>query len=354
MHTLHDFTRRIVLVRFLAQSLVGIALAVLSAPLAAAARKSPASRPNVVIVLTDDQGYGDLSCHGNPVLQTPNLDRLHDAAVRFIDFHVAPICTPTRSQLMTGADNLRNRACQWGYGLEYVRRDVPMMPEIFARAGYRTGHFGKWHLGDDYPHRPSDRGFQESVRYGGAAITRTPNHWDNDEFNDFYWHNNVMQQHRGYCTDVFFDEAMRMIKASRDAARPFLVYLALPAAHDPCFVADKYRQPYMDQTVNGRPLEPSVRSFYGQLANFDENMGRLEAFLAAEGLRDSTILIFMSDNGAQPEKTSVYNAGMRGSKSTLWEGGHRRSSFIRWPAGRLRPAGDVAGISSSPGWIRRS
>ncbi len=326
--------------RLLMPAWVILALVLSEAPKVAAANRPTC--PNVLIVLTDDQGYGDLSCHGNPILRTPNLDRLHDESVRLTDFHVAPVCTPTRSQLLTGVDNLRNRACQWAYGLEYVRRDLPTMADIFARAGYRTSQFGKWHLGDNYPHRPSDRGFRESVRFGGASILQTPDYWDSDGFDDFYWHNDVQRQYHGYCTDVFFHEAMRVMKESRSCGKPFLVYLPTPAVHAPCFVADKYRVPYRNRTFHGRPLPPNVQSFFGMIANFDENMGRLEAFLVREGLKDDTILLFMSDNGGT-QGVEIYTAGMRGWKGTLWEGGHRQSCFLRWPAGNLRPPSDVAG-----------
>ena len=323
--------------------LVVLLLVALPAVHAADARK-PVSRPNVIVVLTDDQGYGDLSCHGNPILKTPYLDQLHAAAIRLTDFHVSGICTPTRSQLLTGMDSLRNRACQWGYGQEFIRCDVPTIAEIFGAAGYRTGQFGKWHLGDMFPHRPSDRGFQESVRFGGASIQQTPDYWDSDGFDDFYWHNDVCQQYRGYCTDVFFDEAMRFMRESQAQGKPFLTYLATGAVHDPCFVPDKYRRPYIEITHNGQLLPPNMHSFFGMVANLDMNMGRLQEFLVKQGLQQDTLVVFMSDNGGV-QGVPIYDAGMRGTKGSLLEGGHRQSCFIRWPAGGLRLAGDVSGLT---------
>lgn len=327
----------------LASLLFAVMLLAVNAPAFAATVAAP-PRPNVLIVLTDDQGYGDLSCHGHPILKTPNLDRLHDQAVRLTDFHVSGICTPTRSQLMTGVDSLRNRACQWGYGKEFIRRDLPTMAEIFGATGYRTGQFGKWHLGDMFPHRPSDRGFRESVRFGGASIQQTPDYWDSDGFDDYYCHNDVWKQYRGYCTDIFFDEAMRFMRETQQAGQPFLTYLATGAAHNPSFVAEKYRQPYRAVNFKGQPLPPNVLSFFGMVANLDENMGRLEEFLTRQGLRENTIVIFMSDNGAG-QGAPIYNAGMRGAKGTLLEGGHRQSCFVRWPAGGLRAPGDVSGLT---------
>src|SRR5512137_1169241 len=138
------------------------ALALFTAASLQAADRSDAP-PNVLIVLTDDQGIGDFSCLGNPVLKTPNLDKLHAESVRFTDFHSAPMCTPTRGQLLTGVDAVRNGATSVTGGRSFIRPGIPTMPEMFAAAGYRTGIFGKWHLGDNYPHRPMDRGFQEAV-----------------------------------------------------------------------------------------------------------------------------------------------------------------------------------------------
>jgi arylsulfatase A-like enzyme len=146
-------------------------------------------RPNVLVIITDDQGYGDLSCHGNPVLKTPNLDRLHAESVRFTDFHVAPMCTPTRGQLLTGVDALRNGAINVSSGRTMLRRDLPTMADVFASSGYRTGLFGKWHLGDTYPYRPQDRGFHESLWFPSSHIGSVPDAWQNDYFNDGYLHN---------------------------------------------------------------------------------------------------------------------------------------------------------------------
>ena len=153
-------------------------LAPLAAFCAATTAAETRQHPNVIVILADDQGYGDLSCHGNPVLKTPNLDRLHDQSVRLTDFHVAPLCTPTRSQIMTGRDSLANGAYCVCSGHEFIRKGVPTMADVFAASGYRTGLFGKWHLGDNYPYRPQDRGFQEVVTFGGWGLVSTSAHWD--------------------------------------------------------------------------------------------------------------------------------------------------------------------------------
>src|SRR5688572_10003975 len=158
------------------------------------ASSPPAEPPNVIIIMTDDQGYGDLSCHGNPVLQTPHLDRLHAESVRLTDFHVAPMCTPTRSQLLTGTDALANGAMNVSSGRTLMRHGLPTIAGEFARQGYRTGIFGKWHLGENYPHRPQDRGFQESLWYPSSHISSAPDYWNNDYFDDVYRRNGGLEQ----------------------------------------------------------------------------------------------------------------------------------------------------------------
>jgi len=292
-------------------------------------------RPNVIIVLTDDQGYGDLRCHGNDVIRTPNIDRLHDESVRLTDFHVAPVCTPTRGQLLTGRDALRNGAFSWGYGRQFIRKSVATMGQIFAANGYRTGQFGKWHLGDNYPYRPQDCGFHEAIHHGGASIYQTPDYWDNDYFDDYFTHNGRVEQFAGYCTDVWFDQAMRFINTCRADDRPFLVYLPTNAAHTPLFVPERYRKAYLD-----KGLGHNVASFFGMITSIDENMGRLDGFLRRAGLRDNTIVLWITDNGGT-FGVPTFNAGMRGKKGSLYEGGHRVPCFLRWPEGDVGSPRDI-------------
>jgi arylsulfatase len=331
-----DVSSRPLAVRAVAQTFACLLLTTLFALSSVIASGQPA-RPNVIVLLTDDQGYGDLGCLGNPVLKTPHLDKLHDESIRFTDFHVSPMCTPTRSQLLTGRDALANGATSVCSGRTFVRRELPMMAELFSAAGYRTGLFGKWHLGENYPHRPNDRGFQEAVYHLGWGITSTPDHWNNDYFDDVFRRNGRAEPFKGYCTDVFFEEAQRWMKSCATAGRPFLCYLALNAPHGPFYVAQRYKEPY-------KHLAPDVAGFFGMIANLDENMGRLEAMLRDSGLHENTILLFLGDNGGTGG-ISVFNAGMRGAKASLYEGGHRVPCFIRWPAGNLRAAGDVPSLT---------
>ncbi|MEM7479266.1 MAG: sulfatase-like hydrolase/transferase, partial [Planctomycetota bacterium] len=235
-------------------------------------------RPNVILILTDDQGYGDVSFHGNPVLKTPNLDVLANESVRFTDFHVAPMCSPTRGQLMTGIDAMRNGCTAVCEGRSMMRRELPTMANYFADSGYATGHFGKWHLGDSYPHRPQDRGFQETVHHRAWGITSLADHWNNRKnayFDPILEHNGTDKKYEGYCTDIFFGEAMKWIEKQSREDKPFFCYLPTNTPHVPDIVAEKYWKQYEGEFERKRM--PS--KFYGMIANLDESLGQLEAFL---------------------------------------------------------------------------
>jgi arylsulfatase A-like enzyme len=301
------------------------------------------TRPNVVFVLTDDQGYGDLGCHGNPIVKTPNIDMFQGESVRLTDYHVGPTCAPTRAGLLTG--HYANSTGVWHTigGRSLLRKDEYTMANMFADGGYRTGMFGKWHLGDSYPFRPEDRGFQEVVRHGGGGVGNTPDYWGNDYFDDTYCADGVWTQYPGYCTDVWFNLGLDFIRRHRD--EPFFCYIATNAPHVPHIVDPKYTEPYLPPVS---PSESRAR-YYGMLANIDENFGLLRDKLQEWGLADNTILIFMTDNGsaggvdvdADQFVTSGYNAGMRGKKVSQYDGGHRVPFLMRWPAGGLDGGRDV-------------
>ncbi len=293
-------------------------------------------RPNVVLVITDDQGYGDLACHGNPIIKTPNLDALHADCVRLTDFHVSPCCTPTRAALMTGQHECRVGAWGTTWGRSLPRRDAPMMADAFIASGYRTGCFGKWHLGDNYPYRPQDRGFQEVLVHGGGGVGQTPDYWGNRYFDDTYFRAGEPEKHKGYCTDVWFDEAMEFIAESRE--EPFFCYITTNAPHGPYLVDARYSKPYREQGVAA-----SQAAFWGMITNIDENVARLRKHLRELDLEENTILIFMTDNGtsAGAQGPKGFNAGMRGQKGSLFDGGHRVPCFIRWPAGQMTGGRDV-------------
>lgn len=286
---------------------------------------------NVIMVMTDDQGYADLGCTGNPWLKTPHIDAFAGEAVRCNDFHVSPLCTPTRGAIMTGRYPMRNGAWATAWGRSILKRDELTMADVFAHNGYETGLFGKWHLGDNYPYRPHDRGFSNVVAHKGGGVGQTPDHWGNNYFDDTYFHNGEPREHEGYCTDIWFDEARTFIEGC--GSKPFFAFISTNAPHTPYFVPGKYAAQYRD---NPEILEPE---FYGMITNIDENFGKLDAFLAERGLRDNTLLIFMTDNGssggarvdADGYVTAGYNAGLRGMKASYYEGGHRVPFFARCP-----------------------
>ncbi|WP_373511878.1 arylsulfatase [Persicitalea sp.] len=304
-----------------------------------------AQKPNVVIVLTDDQGYGDLACHGNPWIRTPTMDMLHRQSVRFTNFHSGTTCAPTRASLMTSKNSNKVGAWHTIIGREYLRAEETTMADHFRAAGYKTAIFGKWHLGDNYPFRPQDRGFDEVLVHGGGGVAQTPDYWNNDYFNDTYFHNGKPQKYKGYCTDVWFREAGKFVQKNK--RKPFLCYIALNAPHGPYHVAPEYSKPYADN-----PKIPNA-NFYGMITNADEQMGLFIEKLKKAGVYENTIFIFMSDNGTaagvkfdkEGNVTQGFNAGMRATKGSQYEGGHRVPFFLHWPAQKL-PARDVNGLTS--------
>ena len=305
-------------------------------------------KPNVILIMTDDQGYGDLKCHGNPVLKTPHLDRLYEESVRLTDFHVSPFCTPTRAALMTGRYPARTGAYRTSSGRTMMHPEERTVAHWFADHGYRTGMIGKWHLGDCAPHRPQDRGFQDVVWHRCGGVGQASDYWGNDYFDDTYERNGQFEKFEGYCTDVWFSEAKRFVRENRD--RPFFLYLAPNAPHGPYRVDRKWSEPYAQQ-VSWR----SGAEFYGMVANIDHNVGMLRDELDRIGLSDDTIFIFMTDNGTAngaafegltSEAVQGYNAGMRGKKSSVYEGGHRVPFFIHWPGGGLTKGRDIGSLAA--------
>ena len=297
------------------------------------------ARPNVILVITDDQGYGDVGCHGNPLLKTPQLDRLAGESVQLEDHHHDPLCSPSRAALLTGQYASRSGVWHVIHGRHLLHPQARTMADAFAANGYRTAMFGKWHLGDSYPFAPQHRGFDEVLCHRGGGIGELPDYWGNRYIDDCYFHNGQPRRFAGYCTDVFFDEALQFIAA--DAPAPFFVYLATNAMHAPFIVPEEYAAPYRAQGI-----ADARASFYGMIANFDENMGRLLDGLQALGLDENTIVMFTADHGTaagfDPQSGEGYNAGMRGKKGSVYEGGHRVSFFMRWlgqlPAGKKIPA----------------
>jgi len=311
---------------------------------------STQDKPNVILVITDDQGYGDLACHGNPWIKTPGMDKLWEQSVRLTDFHVCPTCAPTRSALMTGRYNDRTGVWHTVTGRTLLRENEVTMAQIFKDNGYSTAMFGKWHLGDNYPRRPIDVGFQKAVYHGGGAIGNTNDYWDNDYFDDHYYDNGEYRQFEGYCTDVWFREATAFIDENKGG--PFFCYIATNAPHGPLYVEDKYSNQYKGDT-----LIPSA-NFYGMITNIDENLGKLRAYLKEQKLERNTIFIFTTDNGTADgvivdgdwsnglPTVYGYGAGMHGRKGSPYDGGHRVPCFIHWPAGGLAEGINFDGLTA--------
>ncbi len=289
--------------------------------------------PNIILILTDDQGYGDIAAHGNEWINTPEMDKLHDESVRFTNFHAGTTCAPTRSGLMSGVNCNRAGAWHTVVGRSMLGRRFVTLADELKDEGYTTGIFGKWHLGDNYPFRPQDRGFDEVVIHGGGGVGQTPDAWGNDYFDDTYFHNGKQEKYEGYCTDIWFREGMRFIEGAKKSDKPFFAYISTNAPHGPFHIEDKYVAPYKDN-----PAIPNPR-FYGMISNLDDNIGQLREMLKTSGLDENTLIIFMTDNGSAAGARLAsgghvkggYNAGMRGMKGSEYDGGHRVPLFLRFP-----------------------
>ena len=298
-------------------------------------------KPNVIFVLTDDQGYGDLGCTGNPNIHTPCIDEFYRESCRFTDYHVAPLCAPTRGALFTGHRPLRNGVWATCWGRSILHENETTIAEIFAQNGYVTGLFGKWHLGDNYPYRPQDRGFMEVVAHKGGGVGQTPDFWGNNYFDDTYFNKGVPTQYDGYCTDVWIEAAEKFMENHLEI--PFFVTITTNAPHEPYLVEDRYAKEYRDHPEIVHP------EFYGMISNIDENFGKLRKKLSQWGIEDNTILIFMTDNGTsggcevneREEVVRGYNAQMRGMKASYYDGGHRVPFFICWPEGGIDGGKDI-------------
>ncbi len=293
-------------------------------------------KPNIVFILTDDQGYGDISAHGNPILKTPNMDRLHKEGLRFTDFHVSPTCAPTRSALFTGRHEFKNGVTHTILERERLTLKATTLAQVLKGSGYTTGIFGKWHLGDEPDHWPSARGFDEMFIHGAGGIGQTyPGSCGDAPGNSYFGptilHNGTFEKTKDYCTDVLFNQATKWIGDVKGKDQPFFCYIPTNAPHAPLDVLPADEARYKDKVKEAR-----VAKYFGMVANIDDNIGKLLGKLKEWNLEKDTLLVFMNDNGGTAG-VPVFNAGMRGSKGSPWLGGTRASSFWRWP-GTITPA----------------
>jgi len=283
------------------------------------------SKPNVIVFLADDLGYGDLAYHGNPHVKTPHLDAFARKAVEFTQFHVSPVCSPTRASLMTGRYNFRTGICDvFGKATQMDPSEVTVA-EVLRAAGYATGLFGKWHLGDDPTRSPNAHGFDEALTFSGAAMRQY--------FDPTLLHNGATEKRTGYCMDIFTDAAIEFVK--KNCAKPFFLYLPANLIHTPLQVA-----PELAAEFDALGLADSTQKIYGMIRSVDNNFGKLRAILKELGLEDNTLLIFTSDNGpcSGSKPLDRHMAGLHGLKGTVYENGIRVPCFARWPAGFKSPA----------------
>lgn len=285
------------------------------------AHASFSASPNVLLIITDDQGYGDFSIHGNPHVQTPNIDRLGSEGVRFDRFYVNSFCAPTRAALLTGRWPLRTGCHGVTHNREAMRPSEVTMAEALKTAGYRSACIGKWHNGEQYPFTPAGQGFDDVFGFNNG-------HWNN-YFDATLLRGSKQEATKGYISDVLTDEAMNFISANQK--QPFFCYLAYNAPHSPYQVPDKYFDKF-----KAKGFEDNVAAFYGMCENLDDNVGRLLAHLDTLKLAENTIVLFLTDNGGTAG-VKTYNAGMRGGKTSVHEGGSRVPLFMRWPAAKWTP-----------------
>jgi arylsulfatase A-like enzyme len=316
---------------------------------------APPSRPNILLIISDDQGYGDLGAHGNPKIKTPHLDRFVSESVRLKNFYVSTVCSPTRASLLTGRYHFRTGVVDTYIGRSMMHPDEVTLAELLESAGYRTGIFGKWHLGDNAPLRPIDQGFDESLVIKGGGLRQPANPPGGDGYFDpILEHNGRPERYAGYCSDIFTTAAIDFLSAKID--RPFFTYLAFNCPHDPLEAPDAELASYQGIDLNlesfprlGQPIPKEwaespgeVARVYAMVTNIDSNIGRILKVLEDRGLANNTIVVFMTDNGPAAVR---FNAGLRGWKGSVYDGGIKVPCYIRWP-GRLPPARAVDQIAA--------
>ncbi|MEQ9406069.1 MAG: arylsulfatase [Fuerstiella sp.] len=319
------------------------------------------AKPNIILMITDDQGYGPVGKHGHPWIQTPNLDRLYDTSTRFTRYLVSPTCAPTRSALMTGRHPMRNGVTHTILERERMTLDAVTLPQALKKSGYTSGIFGKWHLGDEEPYQPHQRGFDEAFIHGAGGIGQAyacscADAPGNKYFDPVIRHNGSFVKTRGFCTDVFFSAALSWISDVKDRQEPFFAYITTNAPHGPFIAPPASRKRFEDMGFDDR-----TAGFYGMIENIDDNVGRLLTKLDDWDLYEDTLIIFMSDNGmtgggsgrpgkeigrtAEGRALYPYNADMKGLKGSSDEGGCRVPFFVRWD-GHVRAGQDIDRVAA--------
>ena len=317
-------------VRVVSSLLLGVGLS----PSHPARADSP--RPNIILVMPDDVGVGDYACLGNPVIHTPSADAFKNQSLRFTQFHVSPTCSPTRSALMSGRHEFKNGVTHTIHERERMSLKTFTLAQMLKSVGYTTGIFGKWHLGDEEAYRPENRGFDEVYIHGGGGIGQTyPGSCGdapgNTNIDPALWHNGNFEKTKGYCTDLFFGQAIKWMDGARSGKQPFFTYIPLNAAHGPHVVPEEYFKQY-----RGKPdIKEDTAKFFGMVENIDTNFGVMLHKLDEWGIADNTLVIyFTGDNGGTAGR-EIFNGGLRGGKGTPYQGGTRATVFFRWPGGKI-------------------
>lgn len=295
------------------------------------------SRPNIIFVMTDDQGMGDLSCMGNTVVKTPHIDAFYQKSTRLTEYHVSPTCAPTRAAIMSGQHEFRVGVTHTILERERMALDVYTLPQAIQSAGYQTGLFGKWHLGDAEDYLPQNRGFNEVLMHGGGGIGQVnlgdfPPNKDNLYFDNILLHNKTIVKTKGFCTDVFFDAAIAWTKAQITKNQPYFAYISLNAPHAPLIAPEAYKKRFLDLGY-----DEGTAGRYGMIENIDDNFGRLMSKLEEWNALENTLIIFTTDNGAthlrgtlNSEKIKHFNANLKGGKNSPNEGGDHVPLFMYW------------------------
>lgn len=297
-------------------------------------------QPNVILIMSDDQGWGDFGTHGNTIIETPNLNQLAKNSVSWENFYVSPVCSPTRASLMTGRYNQRTKSLDTYLARSMMATDEVTIAEALQGAGYATGIFGKWHLGDNYPMRASDQGFEYSFIHKGGGLGQPSDPIENEKryTNPILFRNNSEVTTKGFCTDLYFDEAIKFISDSVISQRPFFAYIATNAPHGPFGdVPEKLLNYYktkdiasiLPEELKADPkLIDRVQRVAAMITNLDQNVGKLVDMLNTNKLLDNTLIIYLNDNGPNTQR---FTGKFRGIKTNIHEGGVRSPLWMHWP-----------------------
>jgi arylsulfatase A-like enzyme len=305
------------------------------------------AQPNIILVMPDDVGYGDYGCLGNPVMQTPAVDAFRRQSLLFTRFHVSPACSPTRAALLSGRHEFKNGVTHTIMERERMAPGTFTLPQMLKTVGYTSGIFGKWHLGDEQAYRPENRGFDEVFIHGCGGIGQTfPGSCGdapgNSNINPALWHNGKYEKTKGYCTDLFFAQAIRWMDAKRVAKQPFFAFIPLNAAHAPHVLPKKYYQQYL-----GKPgVSEETAKFFGMIENIDTNFGKMLEKLDQWKIAENTLVIYLTGDNGGTAGVQIFNAGMKGGKCTPYQGGTRAACFFRWPAGGISAGGECSALSA--------